>query len=412
MVLRYSGTMAIIHRNNIDSAFQYIKPFVQRTPLIYSAKLSERLGAKVYLKCENLQETGSFKIRGAANKLGRLTDDQKKRGIVACSAGNHAQGVASQAQRLGIPATICMPKIAPLVKIMNTRKFGADVRLIGTKLDEAFDEAHRLEKENGLTFIHPFADPYIMAGQGTVALEIFQEIKPDWIFVPVGGGGLAGGISVYAKDISPQTKVIGVQSDRAPAVFKSFKSGQLTYAPVSTTLADGLAVKSVDQAVVDLLREKLDDMMVVSEDEVIHAMGMYLEESKLLVEGAGSVALASALRMHEQIEGSTVVLVVSGGNVDLSVMERVVDRTLHNYGRLSWFTIEVPDRPGSLKKIASVVADEGANVLQVSQERSSGKALPFGVTEVQIEIETSGFDHVERISQKLSTHGFTVRRGS
>lgn len=349
---------------DVLEASKRIEGICVKTKLIYSSEFSKESGNEVYIKPENLQITGAFKLRGASNKIVKLSDEQKAKGLIASSAGNHAQGVAYSAQKLGIKATIVMPETTPLIKVQATKNYGADVVLKGKVYDEAYEEAKRLEKENGYTFVHPFNDVDVMAGQGTIALEIIEELKDvDAILVPIGGGGLISGIAVAAKSINPNIKVIGVQAEGANPMKVSFDTGKLTYADKVDTIADGAAVKQPGDLTFEVIKEYVDEIVTVSDKELMEAVFVVLEKHKLAAEATGVMSLAALKRLN--FKGKKVVSLISGGNIDVVTMASVLNNGLFSRGRIFCFSVKLKDTPGQLLKISQILAEKGANVIKL-----------------------------------------------
>ena len=387
---------------DIRNAYEHIRPFVHKTPLIFSNSFSKMVGADVYLKAENLQKTGSFKVRGAFNTMIPLRDCK----VIAASMGNHAQGVAYAAQRLGACAKIVMPVTAPIVKEEATRGYGAEVVLHGESFAEALEYAHD-QKE--YLFIHAFDDDAVIAGQGTVGIEIAEDMKgADFVLVPVGGGGLIAGISAALKAISPKTKVIGVQTESAPSASISFRKKDISEKHPSPTLADGIAVGRVGERPWEIMNRYVDDMILVREDSIARAILLFLERKKLVVEGAGAVPLAALMESRERFAGKLVVLVVSGGNIDFTLIDKIIHKGLVSSGRIGVFEVTVEDVPGSLHSLTGIIASDRGNILNVAHDRLAGD-LPVGKTRVIFTIETRGEGHLGLILSHLTTKGFEVR---
>jgi threonine dehydratase len=395
---------------DIQAARERLSGLIIRTPLVYSQTLSRMSGRKVFLKLENLQTTGSFKIRGSLNKLKLLPKTGTPIGVVAASAGNHAQGVAYAASLAGLPATIVMPLWASLSKQLATEGYGGKVVRQGQTLAEALDHAHEIA-QNGLTFIHPFDDPEIIAGQGTLGLEILSEMPElDAILVPVGGGGLAAGAALAIKGLKPQVKIFGVQSRLVPSAQAALEAGQPVSVPGAATLADGINVTCLGQHTFPLLRQCLDSLALVSEAEIAEAVLLLLEKKKTLSEGAGAVPVAALLHaLAGQDLGRRVVLVISGGNMDIPILERVVQRGLLNSQRLLTLKVVLPDSPGSLGKLAGLLGQAGANILHLAHDRL-GLDLPLRETRVKLDLETLGGQHCEQIIQTLQQADYRVER--
>jgi threonine dehydratase len=395
----------MIDIQHIIEARKRISSFVHKTPLIYSLSFSRMTGAEVYLKAENLQKTGSFKVRGAFSRLGTLDSGK----VIAASMGNHAQGVAYAAAALGKCATIIMPLNAPIVKQEATKGYGAEVILHGESFSEALDFA--LSRKD-MTFIHAFDDEAVIAGQGTVGLEILEDLNDiDYVIVPVGGGGLAAGISLAFKNLSPKTQVIGVQTASAPAACTSFKEKMISTVPPSPTLADGIAVGRVGEKTFEIISRNVDDVVLVGEDSIAMAILLFLERKKLVVEGAGAVPLAALITDAPRFRNRRVVLVVSGGNIDFTLIDRIIRKGLLSSGRIVVFDVQVDDLPGRLHSLTGVIASHSANILDVVHDRLS-LDLPLGKTRVVFTVETRGSGHFEEILADLIQKGFEVKKRS
>lgn len=394
--------------NDVLEARERIKNTCVNTKLIYSSEFSKDCGNEVYIKPENLQVTGSFKLRGALNKISKLSDEQKSKGLIASSAGNHAQGVAYSANKLGIKATIVMPETTPLIKSQATKSYGVDIVLKGQVYDEAYAEAKRLEKENGYTFIHPYNDMDVAAGQGTIALEILDELKDVYaIIVPVGGGGLISGVAVAAKSINPNIKIIGVQAEGANPMKISFDTGKLTYADSVDTIADGAAVKQPGDMTFEVVKKYVDEFVTVSDNELIEAVYVLLEKHKLVAEPTGALSLAALTKLN--FKGKKVVSVVSGGNIDVVTIASLLKRGLVSRGRIFCFSVKLHDRPGQLLKITKILADEGANIIKFDHDQF--KAIDR-LRDVVLEatVEAHNHEHIEDIIKALNAEGYNVNR--
>ena len=403
--------MSSVTIDDVRAAAERFDTTVRRTPLLPSSTLSAALAADVWLKAENLQHTGSFKVRGAANRIAALSDDERRRGVIAASAGNHAQGVAVAATTRGIHATIVMPRATPLAKVEATRDYGAEIVLHGDSYEDARAESERIARERGLVIIPGFDDPLIVAGQGTVALEIVQEMPDaDVVVVPVGGGGLAAGIGVAMRSLAPRARVIGIQVEAATGVKRSLDAGRRVAVAPAPTIAEGIAVAGPGDITFPLLQRCLDDVVVVSEDEVAQAMVLLLERSKLVVEGAGAVGVAALLARKIDVARRRVAVVLSGGNVDINMVARVVEHGLTHAGRYLTLTARVDDRPGQLSMLLSVIAGAGANVLSVSHQRF-GIDIPVGRVQVALLLEVRNRDHAAEVRQALEHAGFSRRAG-
>lgn len=392
----------MITLQDIQRANERIKGHVQRSPMPKSEPLSADLGCHVYVKLENLQRTGSFKERGACNKLSCLNSAERARGVIAASAGNHAQGVAYHAQRLSIPATIVMPEQSPLVKVRATRSFGAEVILHGANYDEAFARAKELEAQRGAIFVHAFDDPLVIAGQGTIGLEILEDLpNVDAVITSIGGGGLCSGIATAVKALRPSVEVIGVNMAAIDSMRVSVQRGEVTTLPAAQTIADGISVRTVSPLTLEHVRKYVDRIVTVDEEETANAILQLLEKEKTVAEGAGAAQMAALLHRDLGLRGKNVCVVISGGNINVNLIARIIERGLIKDGRRARFTVVLPDRPGQLAALLDRVAKAGANVLEVHHERISAR-LGLGDTEVALVLETRGPDHVEEIRQKLN----------
>lgn len=395
----------MVNTKDIEKALQNIRHFVHKTPLIHSNSFSKMFNAEVYLKAENLQKTGSFKVRGAFNKMINIKD----RKVIAASMGNHAQGVAFAAERLGIQAKIVMPVTTPIVKEEATRGYGAEVILYGENFNDALYYA--LSQE-GYTFIHAFDDDGVIAGQGTVGIEIMEDLSNiDIILVPVGGGGLISGIAIAVKERSPKIIVIGVQTESAPSAYCSFKEKKVIDKIPLSTIADGIAIGQVSGRTLEIINRYVDDMITVSEDSIAMAILLFLERKKLVVEGAGAVPLAALIENRERFKGKTILLVVSGGNIDFTLIDKIIHKGLVTSGRIGVFEVTVDDLPGRLQILTGVIASHRGNILNVVHDRLA-EDLSIGKTRVVFTIETRGRAHLEEILSDLAIKGFEVRKRS
>ena len=394
-------SMAMLH-----DAQRVLKPVINRTPVIPTKGLVP--GCAFYLKADCLQKTGAFKLRGAYYKIATLSDEEKERGVIACSAGNHAQGVAFAARDMGIKATICIPEGAPISKIEATRSYGANVVLVPGVYDDAYAEAVRLRDEQGLTFIHPFNDYSIMAGQGTIGLEILEQLPDvDMIFVPIGGGGLIAGLAYAVKNLRPQCRIIGVQAAGAPSMAESLKEGKIITLSSVDTVADGIKVKTPGNLTFDMCREYVDEVVTVSEGEIASAILTVLEKQKLVAEGAGAVGIAAAMYGKVDLRGKTVCALLSGGNVDVTMLERIMTRGLAKAGRTANFATVLPDQPKTLATLLNIMSDMGVNVLEVNHERGNLKA-PVGSCVVHLLVETRDALHVQQMYEALRAQGYPI----
>lgn len=392
--------------DNVYRASQALKNVARQTDVLYAPKLCP--GTELYLKTENLQITGSFKVRGAYYKMSRLTDEEKKKGVVACSAGNHAQGVALAAQKNGIKAVICLPDGAPISKVEATKSYGAEVCLVEGVYDDAYKKALSLRDEEGYTFIHPFNDEDVIAGQGTVALEIIDQLPDlDAVIVPIGGGGLISGIAYTIKTINPRVKVYGVQATGAPSMKNSLEHGEIEELPSVSTIADGIAVKKPGDLTYELCRNYVDEIVTVTDDEISAAILALMEQHKLVTEGAGAVAVAAAMFHKVDLTGKKAVCVLSGGNIDVTILSRVIKRGLLMSGRSCQLMIELMDKPGQLKTVSGIIADLGGNVTSVHHERANEGSDVNGCY-LRIILETRNYEHIEQIRQALIGHGFKL----
>jgi threonine dehydratase len=393
---------------SVQKAAKILGDKIIRTPLIHSPSLSRMFGGEIYLKLENLQKTGSFKIRGAT--YGILINKHKigPGGVVTASAGNHAQGVALAARLAGIPATIVMPEWASISKQEGTREYGGEVIIEGKNLEESLNKAKELARK-GKTFIHPFEDTDIITGQGTIALELMEDLEDfDMILVPIGGGGIISGIAATIKSVRPNVKVVGVQSAACPSAYESYHHGKITTVLSEHSIADGISVKQVGGMNFDIIRKHVDDVVLVDEDQIAAAILLLLERKKILAEGAGAVSLAALLNGSVTIpEKSRVVLVISGGNVDSSLLGRILNQGLVKHGRIMQLRVRLPDTPGSLAQLLILISGLKANVLHIFHDRNA-RNLPIYVTRVDLDIETRGPEHIEDITRNLKASGYDL----
>lgn len=383
-----------------------LKNTVRKTDIIRAPRLSD--SCNVYLKTENLQNTGSFKLRGAAYKISQLTDEEKGRGIIACSAGNHAQGVAMASTKNGIRATICMPDSAPISKVEATRRLGAEVILVPGGYDAAAERAEQLVEETGATFIHPFNDEQVMAGQGTIGLEILDQLDTvDAIVVPVGGGGLISGVAYAVKNLNPEVKIYGVQAAGSASMVESLKAGEALVLDSASTFADGIAVKCPGDKTLELTRKYVDEVVTVTEDEIATAILALIEKQKLIAEGAGAVSVAAVMFDKVPVKGKNVVCLVSGGNIDVNILSRVITRGLVKSGRNVNLTIALEDKPGQLEAVSRIVADCGGNVVSVQYDRGD---VNMAITScfLKLALETKGAEQIVQIREKLEEEGFRI----
>ena len=392
--------------DNVYRASNALKGVVRKTDVIYAPKLCP--GAELYLKTENLQNTGSFKLRGAYYKMTKLSDEEKARGVVACSAGNHAQGVALAAKKNGIKAVICLPDGAPISKVEATKSYGAEVCLVEGVYDDAYNYALQLRDEKGYTFIHPFNDEDVIAGQGTIALELVDQLPDlDAVIVPIGGGGLISGIAYTLKTVNPKIKVYGVQAVGAPSMKKSIDDGEIEELSSVSTIADGIAVKKPGDTTYEICKKYVDDIVTVTDDEISAAILALMEKHKLVTEGAGAVSVAAAMFDKVPVKGKKVACVLSGGNIDVTILSRVIKRGLLMSGRSCQLMIELVDKPGQLKNVSRIIADLGGNVTSVHHERANEGSDVNGCY-LRIILETRNFAHIEEIKKALTDYGFTL----
>lgn len=398
---------AVVTLDMIEEARKRLKGVAQETAIMQSTSLSQRCGCEVYLKMENFQRTGSFKLRGAYNKVASLTDEERARGIVASSAGNHAQGVALAAKEYGCKATICMPSNAPLSKVEATLSYGADVVLSGDFYADAYNEACCLQEKKGFTFCHPFDDPVVMAGQGTIGLEILEEVPDaDVIIVPVGGGGLIAGVAAAAKAVKPSIRVIGVQTANMPSMQKSLEEGHLVTVPANKSLADGIAVGTPGTLTFEMVQQYVDEVVTVTESEIAETILFLLERVKTAVEGAGACPVAAMINDKiDGLAGKKVVALVSGGNIDVNMIDRIINNGLVKSWRRIYLDVIVQDRPHVLSTLTGLISDTNANILSIWHDRSQ-RDIEVGYVHVSFEIETMGEKHVKNLQKILIDHGF------
>ena len=393
---------------DIEAARARLAGVIHETPCAYSQSLSELTGARVFVKLENLQMTGSFKERGAANVLLQLTPDERERGVVTASAGNHGLAVAFHAARLGIAAVIVMPEWAPLTKVLSARRQGAEVVLHGDNYDEAYARAREIEAARRLVFVHPFDDARVIAGQGTIGLELATQVPElDAVLVPVGGGGLSTGVAIALKFRRADVDVIGVEAEEIAAMKAALASNERVTVAAAATIADGIAVRRVGELTLPLARRWLDQVVTVSEEEIANAILLLLEIEKTVVEGAGAVPLAALVNKKVALAGKTVALVLSGGNIDVNLISRIIERGLVKDGRLVRLAVMLRDRPGELARLTALVAEMRANVLHILHDRAFSRAR-LGQTEVELTLETSGRDQIDAVKRHLAEAGYAV----
>lgn len=399
--------MTKLSLQDIQKAQETIKDIVKKTDILESAKLSSMTGANIYYKCENLQKTGSFKVRGACNKIANLTEKEKASGVIASSAGNHAQGVALGAKMNNIEATIVMPSTAPLAKVTATKSYGANVVLEGLVYDDAYAKAVELQKETGATFLHPFNDEYVIAGQGTIGLEIFEQMnnKVDTILCPIGGGGIIAGVAVAAKALNPNVKIIGVQTANIPSMHESMKAGKVTTAFKSTSVADGISVKTVGELTFSIVKDLVDEVVLVEEDEIAEGLLFLMENQKVVAEGSGAVTTAALLSgKYKPKAGENVVCIISGGNIDVNTLNKIIVIALIKSGRRFTFKTEIQDKPGGLAELTRVLSGLDANIITANLSATNA----IGKLNAHMTLETIDHDHIERIRKAIIDAGFEI----
>lgn len=391
---------------DFTTAREHLQKVLLPTHLIYSPIFSEESQNQIYIKPENLQKTGAFKIRGAYNKINKLTEEEKKRGVIASSAGNHAQGVAYAARELGIKAVIVMPKTTPLIKVQSTKKYGAEVVLYGDVYDDAYQKAKELEAQEGYVFVHPFDDIDVLEGQGTIALEILEEMPDaEVIVVPIGGGGLISGIAAAAKMIKPDIKIIGVEPSGAASATEALKKNKVITLPEANTIADGTAVKRIGDLTFNCIKQYVDEVVTVDDYELTEAFLLLAEKHKIIAENSGILPLAALKKLTER--GKKVVPVVSGGNIDVLMISSMIGKGLISRDRIFNFAVSIPDRPGELAKITHIIADVGANIVKLAHNQFKNLSR-FRDKEVLITVETNGTDHVQALVDAFAAKGYEV----
>ena len=391
---------------DFTTAREHLQKVLLPTHLIYSPIFSEESGNQIYIKPENLQKTGAFKIRGAYNKINKLTEEEKKRGVIASSAGNHAQGVAYAARELGIKAVIVMPKTTPLIKVQSTKKYGAEVVLYGDVYDDAYQKAKELEAQEGYVFVHPFDDIDVLEGQGTIALEILEEMPDaEVIVVPIGGGGLISGIAAAAKMIKPEIKIIGVEPSGAASATEALKKNKVVTLPEANTIADGTAVKRIGDLTFDCIKQYVDEVVTVDDYELTEAFLLLAEKHKIIAENSGILPLAALKKLNER--GKKIVPVVSGGNIDVLMISSMIGKGLISRDRIFNFAVSIPDRPGELAKITHIIADVGANIVKLAHNQFKNLSR-FRDKEVLITVETNGTDHIQALIDAFAAKGYEV----
>ncbi len=400
----------MITLKDIEQAKDRLQNVIQKTPLAYAPVLSKLLDSNIYLKKENLQITGSFKIRGAFNKLATLSNEEKSCGVVAASAGNHAQGIAYSANYFNIKATIVMPEATPLTKVSGVRSHGAEVILHGASYDEAYEYALTYAKDNNSTFVHPYADDKVISGQGTLALEILEQLDSiDIILIPIGGGGLITGMATVIKELKPNVKIVGVVASGANAMKQSFESNEIKTVKKVKTIADGIAVKNVMPKMYDYVKDVVDEIVEVSDNEVANAILTLMEKQKIIVEGAGATPLAAILHNKIDVRNKNVVLPLSGGNIDVSMLSLIIEKGLVKSARKMNLIITLMDKPGTLKKLTDVFEKVDANIVQIDYDRDS-VSLDFGEANITIALETKGEEHQELLKEQLTKNGYVFKQ--
>ena len=393
---------------NFITAREKLSKVLLKTSLIHSSIFSKESGNEVFIKPENLQKTGSFKIRGAYNKITNLSDEEKKKGVIASSAGNHAQGVAYGAKESGIKAVIVMPKSTPLIKVESTKQYGAEVVLHGDVYDDAFKKAKELEEKEGYIFVHPFDDEDVIYGQGTIALEILEELpETDIILVPIGGGGLISGIACAAKILKPEIKIIGVEPDGAASAYEAIKEDKVIELKEANTIADGTAVKKIGNTTFEYIKKYVDEIITVSDYELMEAFLLLVEKHKIIAENSGILSLAALKKLKEK--NKKVVSVVSGGNIDVLMISSMINKGLIRRDRIFNFTVNIPDKPGELAKVVDLIAEQGANVVKLEHNQFKNLSR-FKDIELQIIVETNGSEHIQKLIQAFEKKGYEIVR--
>lgn len=396
----------MLNLDNFYRARYVLSRIIRRTDLIHAPKINEE--SDIYLKPENLQTTGSFKLRGACYKISQLSDEEKMRGVIACSAGNHAQGVALGATSQGIKSLICLPEGAPISKVEATRRYGAEICLVPGVYDDAYQRAIQLRDEFGYTFIHPFDDEHVIAGQGTIGLELLEQLpEVEAIVVPIGGGGLISGIAYVVKSLNPKVKVYGVQAMGAPSMLQSLEAHSKERLLSVSTIADGIAVKEPGDLTYEICSKYVDGVVTVTEDEICAAILALMEQQKLVAEGAGAVSVAAAMFNKVPVKGKKTICVVSGGNIDVNILSRIINRGLAKSGRTYNFCVELEDKPGQMVEVSKIVAELGGNVIHVLHERNDDSAN-VNSCQLRIKVETRNAAHIREIEKQLIEKGFKL----
>jgi len=400
------GVKNMLTLDKVYHARFVLNDVIRNTDLIHAPKIAP--DSDVYLKTENLQITGSFKVRGAYYKISQLSAEEKAKGVIACSAGNHAQGVALAAAKNGIKSLICLPDGAPISKVEATKSYGAEVCLVDGVYDDAYNKAMELKDEKGYTFVHPFDDENVIAGQGTIGLEILDQLKDvDAIVVPIGGGGLISGVAFAVKQLRPEVKIYGVQASGAPSMVTSIESGKIECLESVATIADGIKVKEPGVNTFEYCKKYVDDIVTVTDDEISSAILSLIEHQKLISEGAGAVSVAAVMFGKVPVKGKKVVCLVSGGNIDVTILSRVIKRGLLKSGRSDSINIELIDKPGQLRDVSKIIADLGGNVIAIHHERANENSDINGCY-LRILLETRNFEHIDMIRKALADAGFTI----
>jgi threonine dehydratase len=395
---------------DVQAALGRVRQSIYLSPCTVSATFSQLTGNSIYLKLDNLQRTGAFKERGALNKLLTLTKQEREQGVIAASAGNHAQGLAYHAGKLGIRAQICMPLTTPLIKVSATKAYGADVILHGANYDEACEEAIRCGNQQHLTFIHPFDDDAVIAGQGTLGLEMLQQHPElEAVVVPIGGGGLIGGIACAIKETNPKVRIVGVQTSRLPSMKAAVAEGKPVTIPAAATIADGIAVRRAGDRTLPLVQKYVDDIVTVDEEEIANAILLLLEREKTMAEGAGAAALAAMVNHKIQISGKKIAVLVCGGNIDVTLLSRIIERGLVKDGRLVRLRVHLPDYPGALHRLTGILADHRANIVETSYDRTY-YGVNLGETAIDITMETRGPEQIAELLSALGAGGYSHER--
>lgn len=400
----------VITLKDLEQARARIRDHVYMSPCARSEYFSRMLGCDAYFKLENLQMTGSFKERGALSKLLTLSQEERSRGVITASAGNHAQGVSYQSGKLGIDATIVMPEATPLIKVMSTRSHGAKVILHGANFDESLAEALRLCEEQKLSFVHPFDDDAVILGQGAIGLELLEQ-NPfvEVVLVPVGGGGLIAGVAAAMKQVNPRVRIVGVQTEGMPSMLASLEAKAPTTVDVARTIAEGIAVRRPGERTFPLVQRFVDEIVTVDDEEIANAILLYLEREKTVAEGAGAAALAAAVHRKTEIEGKRTVIILSGGNIDVNMISRIIERGLVKDGRLVRLSVTLTDRPGALARLSRVIAGQQANIVEIHHNRAFSNSS-LGDTAVQLVLETRGNDHIDDLMAAMLKAGYPVTR--